>query len=156
MAIAPRVVDHLARQGIAYETVAHPKTYSSAETASAAHIDDDHIAKAVILKDAAGYLMAIIPGRRWLDLHRTGDALGRTLELASEEEADALFPDCESGAFPPLATAYQLESVLDEDLTSLFRVYFEAGDHRLLIAVEREQFLTLMKGVRLGHFSETA
>ena len=154
MTIATTVLNFLSDKEIGFETVAHPKTYSSAETASAAHIDDDHIAKTVILKDEKGYLLAVIPGNHWLDLQRAEDQLDRELQLAPEDEADKLFPDCQPGAFPPLGPAYGLDSILDEDLTSLARIYFEAGDHKQLIAVTREQFLSLMKGIRQGHFSQ--
>jgi len=61
MTVATTVKSFLGDKGIDYEVVTHPKTYSSAETATAAHIPDDHIAKGVVLKDADGYLLAVIP-----------------------------------------------------------------------------------------------
>ncbi len=155
MTIAARLLKALREGNVAYETVSHPKTYSSAETATAAHIDDAHIAKTVVLKDEQGYLLAVIPASEWLNLDRLRDELNRELHLASEEEADELFQDCQSGAFPPLGKAYGTETVLDEALTSLAKVYFEAGDHELLIAVTSDQFQTLMKGIRRGHFSQS-
>ena len=133
--------------------VPHPKTYSSVETANAAHVADDHIAKSVLLKDDTNYLLAVIPASQWVDLHRTKEELGRDLQLASEEEVERLFADCSLGAIPPLGSAYGVETVLDEALTSLANVYFEGGDHERLIRVTGEQFTRLMKGVRHGHFS---
>lgn len=152
MAVAASVKRYLDQQGIAYELVPHPRTASSRESAQAAHVREDHIAKAVILKDEQGYLMAVIPADRWLKLHAVGEALNRPLELATEAETEGLFPDCRLGAIPPLGRFYGLETVLDEALTSLANVYLEAGDHEHLIHVSGEQFHALLSGARRGHF----
>lgn len=154
MAIAQSIQDFLEQNGVSYETVAHPKTYSAHDTATAAHIDDAHIAKAVVLKDEQGYLLAVIPASRKLDLDRVQTELGRKMELAPEDEADRLFQDCLPGAFPPIGRAYGLETILDESLTSLAKIYFEAGDHEHLIVVGNDPFLALMKGLRHGYFSK--
>ena len=155
MTIAATVLSSLKERNIGYEIVSHPKTYSSAETATAAHVDEGHIAKAVVVKDEKGYLLAVIPASSWLDLDHLRKELNRDLHLAPEDEADGLFEDCQPGAFPSLGEAYGLETVLDEALTSLARVYFEAGDHEQLVAVSGDDFQDLMKGVRRGHFSQS-
>ncbi len=153
MSIATSVMNTLTSIHTEYEVVAHPKSFSSHETASAAHVPDDHIAKGVLLKDAAGYLLVVIPANHWVDFHRLRDDLGRELQLATEAEIKQLFGDCDPGAIPPLGDAYGVETVLDESLTSLAHVYFEAGDHERLIKVYADQFKLLMHGVRHGHFS---
>ena len=79
--------------------------------------------------------------------------LGRDLELVAEDEFSRLFPDCEPGAVPPLGPAYQIETFLDEALTMLANVYFEAGDHEHLVHVNGEDFKTLLSGARQGHYS---
>ncbi len=153
MTVAASVKTYLDQQGIAYELVPHPRTGSSRESARAAHVREDHIAKAVIMKDDQGYLMAVIPADQWLKLHAVCETLNRSLELASEAEIEGLFPDCRPGAIPPLGPFYGLETVLDEALTTLANVYLEAGDHEHLIHVTGEQFHSLMSGARHGHFS---
>ncbi|MEN8179248.1 MAG: YbaK/EbsC family protein [Pseudomonadota bacterium] len=154
MTIATSVMNTLTSVHTEYEVVAHPKSFSSAETAAAAHVPDDHIAKSVLLKDDAGYLLAVIPASHWVDFHRLRDDLGRDLQLATEDEIERLFVDCDPGAAPPLGDVYGVETVLDESLTSLAHVYFEAGDHERLIKVDADQFKVLMQGVRHGHFSD--
>ena len=154
MTIAASVLNLLTELHTEYEVVAHPKTFSSMETATAAHVPDDHIAKAVLLRNTEGYLLAVIPASQWVDLQRLKKELGRDLHLASEGEIERLFTDCDPGAVPPLGDAYGVETVLDESLTSLAQVYFEAGDHERLIKLSAAEFKTLMKGVRHGHFSD--
>ena len=153
MAIAETLKTWIEDQSIEYRMGSHPISFSSRETATAAHIREDHIAKAVILKDKQGYLMAVIPADQWIKLHAIQQDLNRPLELASEDEIDELFKDCQPGAIPPLGQAYGMETVLDESLTSLANVYLEAGDHEHLLHISGDHFRKIMSGVRHGHFS---
>ncbi len=153
MAMAQTVRIYLQARGVGYELIAHPATGSSRETASAAHVPDDHVAKAVILADGEGHLMAVVPGSAWVRIQALEEELGRPLALAPEAEVAALLPDCSPGAIPPLGPAYGLPTVLDEALTTLARVYFEAGDHRHLVVVAGEDFRELLAGARHGFFS---
>jgi Ala-tRNA(Pro) deacylase len=154
MSIAASVMNTLTSAHISYEVVDHPKSFSSAETAYIAHVPDDHIAKAVLVKDESGYLLVVIPASNWVNFKRLREELGRELQLAEETEIERLFMDCVPGAIPPLGGVYGIESLLDEALVSLAHVYFEAGDHESLIRVDAEQFSALMQGVRHGHFSD--
>ncbi len=154
MAIPETVKSFLDQNKIGYELVPHPKTYSSKESAAAADIREDHIAKAVILEDSQGIVMAVIPGDAWVKFHAINSELNRTLELASEEVSKEIFQDCAIGAIPPFGFAYGLETVVvDEELTSLANVYFEAGDHKNLVHVSGESFKRLQSGARHGYFS---
>lgn len=153
MTMATTVHAFLQSLNLDYQLVAHPHTFSSRETAAAAEIPQDHIAKGVVLKDAAGYLLAIIPGNHWIRLHALQQELNRPLELASEQEVDKLFSDTDPGAVPCIGPAYGIETVLDEALCSLACVYFESGDHEHLVRVSGEDFHKLMGGVRHGYFS---
>jgi Ala-tRNA(Pro) deacylase len=154
MTIAASVMNTLTSAHISYEVVDHPKSLSSAETAYVAHVPDDHIAKGVLVKDASGYLLVVIPASHWVNFKRLREELGRDLQLAEEAEIERLFMDCVPGAVPPLGDVYGVETLLDEALNSLAKVYFEAGDHERLIKVEAGQFKSLMQGVRHGHFSD--
>lgn len=152
MAIAETVRTTLGDHGIDYELIPHPRTHSTHESAEAAHVPEDHVAKAVIVRDDAGFAMAIIPGSCWLRLEALDEETGRQFRLAEEAEVDTLFTDCRPGALPPMGPAYGLETFLDEALTALANVYFEAGDHEHLVLVDGDAFLSLLKGVRRGHF----
>jgi Ala-tRNA(Pro) deacylase len=154
MAIAETVKNYLAQKSVDYDMVAHAHSGSSHETAEASHVSEDHIAKAVIVKDASGYAMVIVPASNYVEMKHVRRELDRDLELVEEDEFSQLFPDCEPGAVPPLGPAYQIETFLDEALTSLANVYLEAGDHEHLLHVSGENFKALLSGVRHGHYSE--
>ncbi len=114
--IATRVDQVLRDQGAPYKLIPHRSTGSTHESADAARVRDDHMAKAVIVRDDQGCAMAVIPGDTWLDLAALALETGRTFELDNESDLKSLFPDCESGAVPPLGFAYHLETFMDEVL----------------------------------------
>lgn len=153
MAVAETLKRFLDQQAIRYELVPHPHTGSSHETAEAAHVPEDHIAKGVVVKDQIGYALVVIPADNRVEMEHLRKELNRDLHLASEPEIGKLFGDCEMGAVPPLGVAYGVETFLDDSLTSLANLYFEAGDHDQLIRVNADDFATLLAGVRHGHYS---
>jgi len=153
MAIAQTVKNYLDQKAVQYELKTHPHSGSSHETSLASHVSEDHIAKGVIVKDASGYAMIIVPAINYVEMKHVRKELGRELELVEEDEFARLFPDCEAGAVPPLGPAYQIETFLDEALTTLANVYLEAGDHEHLLHLSGDAFKTLLSGVRHGHFS---
>ena len=156
MTITASLMNTLTSAHISYDLVTHPRSSSSAETAYVAHVPDDHIAKGVLVKDEAGYLLVVLPASHWVNFKRLREELGRDLQLAEESEVEHLFIDCVPGAVPPLGMVYGVETLLDEALTSLAHVYFEAGDHERLIKVDAGQFKSLMQGVRHGHFGDAS
>jgi len=155
VAIAETVKYFLKQHSIEYDLVSHPHTGSSHETAEATHVSEDHIAKAVIIKDTAGYAMVVVPASNWVEMEHLRKELNRDFHLATEDELAKLFSDCEVGAVPPLGTAYSVETFLDQELTSLANIYFEAGDHEQLIHTTGDDFRSLLGGVRHGYYSHS-
>ena len=153
MTIAETVKNYLDEKSVDYELIAHPHSGSSHESAQAAHVREDHIAKGVILKDAAGYAMVVVPASNYVEMKHVRKELNRDLELVAEDEFARLFPECEPGAVPPLGPAYQIETFLDQALTTLANVYCEAGDHEHLVHTSGEGFKSLLSGVRHGYYS---
>jgi Ala-tRNA(Pro) deacylase len=155
MSIAATVQQYLNEHAVDYTLIPHSHTGSSHETADSSHVPEDHVAKAVIVKDNAGYVMVVVPASHWVEVKHLHQELDRDLQLATETELARLFPDCEPGAVPPLGPAYNLETCLDETLVSLANVYFESGDHEQLVHISGDDFKKLMSGVRHGHYSHS-
>ncbi len=153
MALAITLENYLSSHGVGYGTVRHPHTYSSMDTAHAAHVSGDQIAKAVLLEDEEGYVVAVLPATHKLELGMLHNQIQRNLAIASEREVGELFKDCELGAIPALASAYGLETVCDESLMHMDSVYVEAGDHEQLLQLSGPQFRQLMSASRSAHFS---
>ena len=156
MTIAASVKRHLSRQAIQYEVIEHSRTLDSAHSAEAAHVPGARLAKGAVLKDRDGFLIAIVPATRRVDLGAMHRELGRPLGLATESEVASLFADCEPGAVPPLGAAYGIPSMLDDSLVEAPDVYFEAGDHCSLVHVSGADFRKLVGDAQHGAISRQA
>lgn len=153
MTIAQTVEKHLIERGVNYDVITHAPTGSSSETAQSAHVSGDRIAKGVVVKDSAGYLLAVVPAEHYLDLKSLGEHLNRDLQMADESELGELFVDCKEGAVPALGIAYGLKTLVDQALLKQPELYFEAGDHESLIHVPEADFEILMEGAEFSTFS---
>jgi Ala-tRNA(Pro) deacylase len=153
MTIATTIIDFLQQHRVPYSVVAHDHSGSSRQTVSSAHVPPERLAKAVIFHDRRGYLMAVVPGNRYVSVKTLSEKLGRELALAEERRIAPVFGDCDPGAIPPLGPAYGMETILDDSLVGQPEIYFESGDHEELIQVSGEDFLRLMSQARHGQFS---
>ena len=153
MTIAASVQKHLIHEGVNFELIEHSRTLDSTHAAQAAHVPGAQLAKGTLLKDDQGFVIAVVPATRKVDLGAMHRHLGRPLGLATEGEVESVFGDCEPGAVPPLGAAYGIDSVLDDSLMEAPDIYFEAGDHRGLVHVSGTEFRKLMTGVPHGDIS---
>lgn len=153
MAIPNTVRECLENAGLDYEVVRHPYAEGSMRTAEAAHISGERLAKAVLLRDADGYVLAVVPATHHVHVSKVREELGRALETASEDDIRDVFPDCSLGALPALGPAYQLETIVDSALLGHADAWFEAGDHEELIRVAGADFEKLLGDARAFEFS---
>jgi len=153
MAVAMTLQQYLDTNGIRYDVMPHSYTDSSMNTAQAARVPGDQLAKSIILEDETGYLMAVIPATHHIELGRLSQQLNRKLGLATESEIGRLFSDCDLGAIPPVGEAYGMDMIMEDSLSGCTDVYFEAGDHVDVIHVRGEDFKRLMRTAMHGRFS---
>lgn len=145
MGVAPTVIQALRFRGVDYRIVEHPHTSTAAGTAHAAHVAASHVAKAVLLKDSGGYVLAVLPASEELDLERVSRDLHRPMVLATEADVAEAFFDCEPGAVPAVGEEYQIPTIVDTSLRDAGDVYFEAGDHERLVHLGSAAFRRLME-----------
>lgn len=153
MGVATTVSKYLARMNVSFDLIEHAHTPTSQHTAEAARVPGDEVAKAVLLRDKRGYVMAVLPATHRVDTHLLCGMLHRDLKLVDESEFGRVFTDCEPGAIPPLGEAYGIATVVDDDLLECADLYLEAGDHEHLLHLSRDQFRSLMAHVMHGAFS---
>ncbi len=140
-----KLKDYLDGQKIKYESVAHYETYTSQETAQSAHISGRELAKTVMVKINGKMAMAVLPASQKIDFAVLREAVGETVELATEKEFTAMFPDCEVGAMPPFGNLYGLDVYVAESLTRDKEIAFNAGSHIELIKLSYKDFSMLVK-----------
>lgn len=155
MSISARVGSYLVQHNIPYQVYPHFHSVNSVSSAISANVPLDHIAKAVILKDHQDrFMMAILPGNNKINLSVINDELMGSYQLLKEDEVYKLFNDCENGAVPPIAQAYNMGMVCDKLLDDLEDVYLEAGDHERLICINKESFEKLTANAKHIRFSQ--
>ena len=155
MGIAIALARYLAERGVKYDVVEHSHTATALESARTSHVSLDRLAKAVVLKGDDGFLVAVLPASGHIQFGQLCKQLGVELDMASEEQIESLFYDCEPGAVPALGDAYGLKVIVDDSLASEPEIYLEGGDHASLVHVSGRAFQELMAGARHAHFTES-
>lgn len=151
MSISATVRNVLERSGTSYELVPHERTFTSMETAEAAHIPGEKLAKSVVVAGDGGHVIVVIPSTHEVRFEALGERFGRSFALAPETDVRQLFRDCDVGSVPPFGHAYGVRVVVDETLLGQDEVFFEGGDHEELVRVSGEDFGKLMSMSRAEH-----
>lgn len=154
MAIAITLKDFLDEHHAQYQLIAHPRTTSTLHTSEVAHVPGDQMVKSVLLGDDESYVIAILPATHMLDLDRIKQLTGRDLYLIEEDEMTSAFADCETGSLPPIGDAYGIDTLVDSSLLNQTKIYFESGDHGLLVNMSAEEFMDLLGDItpqRISH-----
>ncbi|MCW8995505.1 MAG: YbaK/EbsC family protein [Psychromonas sp.] len=154
MSIINRVSAYLDKRHIHYQLLEHAPSHNSLSSAITSNVPTAQLVKGVMLEDHdANKLMAILPATHKISLRTLNKKLNRQFHLMKEAAIYDLFADCDHGAVPPIAEAYTLDKVYDESLMQQPNLYLEAGDHKSLIKLTRNEFGQLMHGARALHFS---
>lgn len=140
MHLADRVKTYLEQQGVAYVLMPHAQSQTLGEAAALTHTDTQQLARAVLLQDAQGLLLAVLPADHLIDFQALREQCGRECRPASPEQVSAVFDDCLPGSVPPVPEPYGLPAVIDKRLTDWEHVHFEAGSHRCLVSVHGTGF----------------
>lgn len=144
MQIANRVRTFLERRHKAYALVPHDQRPSLSETAAA--IDVHHFVRTVLLEDANGVLLALLPATHLIDFRALYNLTGRSLKPAEPARISSIFNDCATGSVPPFGEAYGVETVIDDQLATQGALHFEAGTHQNLLRMPSHDFRSLLHG----------
>jgi hypothetical protein len=89
-----RIADFLAEQRVAYEPVPHPPAFTAQRRAKFLHLSGSQVAKSVLLRGPAGYLLAVLPATHHIDTDLLSGELGGPVRLADDREIVKVFEDC--------------------------------------------------------------
>lgn len=146
MGIALTLKRFLKEHAVDYEVIEHRYSEGAWNTAKAARIPGQQLLKGVVFMDEDFYFtMAILPASYRVRRHTLNQIFDRHLQLASEEELEELFPDCEPGAIPCLGMAYGINTIWEDDIEAYDEYWLEAGDHRHLIRLSRADLQRLLQ-----------
>lgn len=138
--------EYLNSQGVKYQSILHPRTVTTPETAESTRISGKEMAKTVILKLDGELVMAVLRANQKVNLEDLQDVTGsETVEVASEEEFKNLFPDCEVGAMPPFGNLYGMEVFVCAPLANNEGIAFNAGTHAEVIKMAFSDYMRLVE-----------
>ena len=123
--------------GVPYELIAHRPTQTALEEAEALGVQASRVAKTIVLTTSVGFVRAVLPASRRLDLDKVRDLLGtKRVELASEHVLARRYPDFDLGAVPPLAGSPDDRVLVDGRLVGGKTVLIESRHARSVAASE--------------------
>jgi Ala-tRNA(Pro) deacylase len=156
MGIAVTLAQYLLDHDVEYDLVPHPHTETALASAKASELSADRVVKAVVVKGADGFKLALLPASGHIKFEDLRHVLGTDVDIASEEQIETLFVDCEPGSVPALGAAYGLNVVVDDSLAGQADLYLEGGDHAHLVRITGTSFQKLTEGAQHGRFTGRA
>ncbi len=140
------LTEYLDKHHVKYVVIAHSPAYTAQGIAGLTHTPGKELAKTVIVKLDGRLSMAVIPANYHVDLDRLRKATNaKTAILASEEDFQNRFPECETGAMPPFGNLYGIPVFAEESLAEDKEIAFNAGTHRELIRMSWADFEKLVE-----------
>ena len=144
--IPSRLKVYLEHETVPYEVLTHREAYRASELAQVLHVPGKELAKVVILKVGERFVMTVLPANWKVDLRRIGEILHvYPVRLATEEECQRLFPDCELGAIPPFGNLYGLEVYVDQAFTADEEIVVPAGTRYQAVKLRYQDFARLVR-----------
>src|SRR5579884_2684052 len=137
--------EYLANNEVKYESIEHSTAFTAQGIAALTHIRGQEFAKTVILNVDGKLAMVVVPASYHVDVAMFKTATGATaVSLAAESEFRDRFPGCETGAMPPFGNLYGMPVYVDESLTTVQDIAFNAGSHRELMRMSCKDFARLL------------
>ncbi len=113
---------------VPYELLLHRPSPSAAHRAQSVHVTGGQVAKGVLVRAGGGYVLAVLPATHRIDLERLGATIHSTgLTIATEDEVEAVFSNCERGAVPPFGSQYGLRTIVDASLAGGSEIVIDAN-----------------------------
>jgi Ala-tRNA(Pro) deacylase len=140
------VVDYLCSRRVGFETFLHSPASSATRLAGRVHVPGRSVVKSVLVKAHETYLLAVLPATLAIDLARLGQALepdSGAVELATADEIQGIFQDCEPGTIPPFGRLYELRTVADVSLQGAGLLVFRTNVRHVGIRMQFRDYESL-------------
>lgn len=134
---------------IPFQVLVHPPAFSAQKRAKYLHVPGDEVAKCVLLKGPAGFVLAVLPATRQVNTEQLAAAVDGPVRLASSTEVADVFRDCECGVVAPFGTRYGLPTFLDDALAPDTWVVFELNTQTEAVRMRCRDFEELERPRRL-------
>jgi Ala-tRNA(Pro) deacylase len=143
-------------RGIPFEELHHPEAYTAQEVAQREHFSGHRVAKVVVVMADGRPVELILPASRHVNLDRVRMVLhAQDVRLATEDEMEDYFTDCELGAVPALRHWKGVEVLMDRSLNAADQILFQAGTHQDAVRLNFRDWYELVRP-QVATFSEPA
>jgi len=150
---AQKLKQMLDQHGIKYISINHSPAYTARETAASTFVPRREFAKTIIVDLDDEKVMAVLSASRHVDLEALRKlSQAKAARLATEDEFKKMFADCELGAMPPFGSLYGTRVFVDEMVTEVDDLCFNAGSHEQILRMEYLDYLKLEEPV-IGAFA---
>ena len=133
MATATWVREELNQHGIAFQELERPKHHRPAGR-PAQHVSGHCVAKVVCVMADGRPVEVVLPAARRLQLNSVRHSLGAHDALATEDELQQYFTECEVGAIPALHHSRNIDIIMDESLRTSGDILIQAGTFAMRFA----------------------
>ena len=141
-----KLQEYLDEHHVRYVLLKHSPAFTAQEVAAAAHIPGREMAKTVVVKLDGEMALVALPAPEMVRMkHLKAETGVSQVELASEGEFKARFPDCEAGAMPPFGNLYDMDTFVEESLAEDEEIAFNAGTHTEVIRMAFADYLELVR-----------
>jgi Ala-tRNA(Pro) deacylase len=139
-------MEDLAREHVSYEVITHRRTSTAREEATAVGVSADEVAKTVVLVSEGGFVRAVVPASKKVDLQAVRDLFhDPTVRLANEPEVTYAYPLFELGSVPPFGGPGGDRTIVDPLVLDEGSVVFEAGSQRESVRVRGVDLVEMSK-----------
>ncbi|RPI55758.1 MAG: YbaK/EbsC family protein [Acidobacteria bacterium] len=156
MPVSPTVQEFLRRADVAYTVLPHARAYTARQEAATMSVPPGDWAKVVVAFADGEPIQAVVPADCDVDFAQLARVIGvPDVRMATEDELDWLYPDCEAGAMPPLGPLFHQLVFIDERLADSPEIVFNAGTFDDAVAMSFVDFARLAHPT-IGRFARPA
>lgn len=149
-----KLIAYLAENRVPFQLTKHHQAFTAQETAAEQKVPGKEVAKVVIVKANGSLVMLVMPASYRIDFRKLfGVLANQDAGLAEEKEFAHVFPDCDTGAMPPLGNLYDIPVYVDKTLAEDKEIVFNAGTHEEAMRVRYDDYARLVKPV-VAEFAE--
>ena len=153
MPVTPSVQEYLRCADVAYTVLPHARAFTATEEAAIIPVAARNWAKVVVGFADGEPIQAVVPADYDVDFERLARIIGVPhVRMATEDELEWLYPDCETGAMPPLGPLFRQLVFVDERLAEGNEIVFNAGTFDDAVAMSYADFAAITRPI-VGTFA---
>lgn len=134
---------------IQFEPMLHAPATTASRRAHFARTPGRCVAKGVLVKAGDAFLLAVLPSTARIDFQKLSHVLcGAQVTLATEDQSQLIFGDCQRGALPPFGSLYGIRTILDSGLDQNSEIVCVGNQRHEGIRIGFRDYLAIEKPIR--------